>query len=73
MKVSKDNENRIVRVRNEKWHRCIVYVQRLTKTNYQFVFETMLDYFSEGHLWGDYTEMKLVELVLLRKAIDEDE
>lgn len=61
------NKNRIVRVRNEKIHRTLVYVASLTHMDYQFVFEVFMDYIVSGHVYGDYTEMKLVEMVLLAK------
>lgn len=70
--MSKDeiNKNRIVRVRNEKVHRTLVYVASLTHMDYQFVFEVFLDYIVSGHVFGDYTEMKLVEMVLLKRETD---
>ena len=59
------NQNRIVRVRNEKVHTMLNYVATLTGTTYQHAFEIFLDYVSAGYVIGEYTEMKLIELVLL--------
>lgn len=58
------NKNRIVRVRNDKVHDLIVYVARLTETNYQETFEFFMDYIAEGHVVGEYSHHKLIERIL---------
>lgn len=61
------NENRIVRVFNDKIHKMIYYVSRLTKTPYQHVFNEFLEYIEEGHVVGELTHHMLIERVLKKK------
>lgn len=58
------NDNRIVRVRNDRVHKIILHVAKLTKKNYQYVFEVFLDYVEQGHVVGEYTHLKIIEIVL---------
>lgn len=61
------NDNRIVRVFNDKVHKMIVYVAKLTDSSYQHVFNVLLDYLIEGHVIGDMTHHVLIERVLRGK------
>lgn len=64
------NDNRIVRVKNNELHRVLVYVCTLTDTSYQFTFDCFCSYITGGYVYGDYTEQKLIEYVLLSKRTD---
>lgn len=62
------NDNRIIRMHNDKLHRMILHVARLTVTPYQQVFNELCDYIIEGHVVGEYTHHILIERLLEERA-----
>lgn len=66
------NHNRIVRVRSQKMHKLIIYVARLTSTPYQQVFDTLCEYLLDGHVIGEYSAQKLIEIQLRKNLVIKD-
>lgn len=61
------NQNRIVRIHNDKLHNLINYVSRLTKYPYQHVFNVFSEMIVEGYILGTDTHLVLIEKVLKSK------
>lgn len=62
------NENRIVRIHNNKVHDLVSYVAKLTSTPYQHAFNEFCKYIIEGHVVGEYTHHILIERILKNRS-----
>lgn len=61
------NDNRIVRIRNEKLHDLIEFVATYEKVPYQHVFEAWCDLMTQGYTTGSHTNVILLDEVRKRK------
>ena len=61
------NDNRIVRVRQDKIHSVCQYVSNLCDSPYQHVFEELSEMWADGYVFGSETHLVLIEKVLKRK------
>jgi len=61
------NENRIVRVRNKKWHELLEFASEYCGVTYQFAFEQLCDLMTQGYTFGTHTNVLLVEKIKANK------
>lgn len=68
MSAQEVNQNRIVRVFNDKIHKMLNYIAKLTQSSYQQAFDEFLLYIQEGHILGEESTRVLIERVLKKRA-----
>jgi hypothetical protein len=62
------NENRLVRIKNDKIHNLISYAAKLTKLPYQHVFNVFCTMIIDGYILGSDTHLILIEKSLKLKV-----
>lgn len=59
----RENENRIVRIRNKRIHHLISGISKVHDVPYQHVFEEFCDYIAEGNVLGDYSNLVIAKRI----------